>query len=148
MTEEWHSVPAKSTHRIQSFLVYVTLLLLAFLIGFVPMWIKSRANAGSLADAQRQLSLARMENNLASAAIDARRGDYETARVAASEFFTVLRTETSKGADSALSEEDIGRLQPLLTRRDEIITQLARGDATAADLLSDVYVSYREVVHQ
>jgi len=148
MTENWHSVPAKTTHRMRSFLIYVTLLLLAFLIGFVPMWIKSRANAGSLADARRQVSLARMENSLASAAIDARRGDYETARLAASEFFTVLRTETNKGADSTLSEEEIGRLQPLLTRRDEIITQLARGDGTSADLLSDVYVSYREVVHQ
>jgi len=148
MSENWHSVPAKTTHRMRSFFVYVTLLLLAFLAGFVPMWLKSRANAGSLADAQRRLSLARMENSLASAAIDARRGNYETARLAASEFFTVLRTETSKGADSAFSDEEISRLQPLLSRRDEIITQLARGDGTAADLLSDVYVSYREVVHQ
>jgi len=148
VTENWHSVPAKTTHRIRGFIIHMRLLLLAFLLGYVPMWIKSRQGSGRLAEAERTLSLARMENNLASAAIDARRGDYETARVAASEFFTVLRTETSKGADSALSEEDIGRLQPLLTRRDEIITQLARGDATAADLLSEVYVSYRGVVHQ
>ena len=88
-----------------------------------------------------------MENSLASAAIDARRGDYETARQAASDFFTSLRAETSKGVDSALSQAQIDGLQPLLTQRDEIITLLARGDTTSADLLSDLYVSYRKIVN-
>jgi hypothetical protein len=89
-----------------------------------------------------------MQNTLASAAIDARRGDYETARQAASGFFTSLRTEFNRGVDSALSPAEIAGLQPLLTRRDEIITLLARGDATSADLLSDLYVSYRTTVNR
>ena len=148
MSENWQSKPVKASHQMRSFIIYVALLVFAFLAGLVPMWLSSRECSSRLAEAERQSSLVRMENSLASAAIDARRGDYETARLAASEFFTVLRTETSHGADSALSEEEIGRLQPLLTRRDEIITQLARADGTSADLLSDVYVSYREVVHQ
>jgi len=147
MTENWHSVPAKTSHRIRSFIIYVVLLVVAFLLGFVPMWIKLRANAGSLADAQRQLSLARMENSLASAAIDARRGDYETARLAASEFFTVLRTETSRGADSALSQAQKDGAQPLLAQRDQIITLLARGDVASADLLSDLYLSYQKLMN-
>jgi len=141
MSEDWQSEPVKTTHRIRSFIIHVALLLLAFLLGLVPMWLKSRR-------AERQLSLARMENSLASAAIDARRGDYETARQAASDFFTFLRTEFNRGVDSTLSQAEMASLQPLLTRRDEIITLLARGDATSADLLSSLYASYRTIVNR
>jgi len=146
MSEDWQSKPVKTTHRMRRFTVYVALLLVAFLLGFVPMWLKTRECSSSLSEAERQSSLVKMENSLGSAAIDARRGDYETARQAASDFFTFLRTETSNGVESALSEAEIAGLQPLLTRRDEIITLLARGDATSADLLSDLYVSYRTIV--
>jgi hypothetical protein len=143
MSENWQS---RTTHRIRRFILYVALLLLAFLVGFVPMWWLNSQCSSSLAEAERQSSLARMENSLASAAIYAQRGDYETARQAASDFFTSLRTETNKGVDSALSQAEITSLQPLVTRRDEIITLLARGDATSADQLSDLYVSYRTIV--
>src|SRR4030065_106165 len=80
MSENWESEPVKTTHRMRRFIIYVALLLLAFLLGFVPMWFKSRACSSSLAEAGRQSILARMETSLASAAIDARRGDYEKAR--------------------------------------------------------------------
>ncbi len=144
MSENWQS---RTTHRIRRFILYVALLVLAFLLGLVPMWWLNSQCSSSLAEAERQSSLARMENSLASAAIYAQRGDYETARQAASDFFTSLRTEFNRGADSALSQAEIASLQPLLTRRDEIVTLLARGDATSADLLSDLYVSYRKLVN-
>ncbi len=88
-----------------------------------------------------------MQYTLASAAIDARLGDYETARQGASDFFTNLRAETDKGVDSALSQAQKDGAQRLFTRRDEIITLLARGDAASADLLSDLFVSYRKLVN-
>jgi hypothetical protein len=141
MGEKWQSKPFKAT-------LCLALLLVAFLLGFVPMWLKSRECSSSLAEAERQLSLARMENSLTSAVIDAGRGDYETARQHASDFFTFLRTETSKGVESGLAQAEIAGLQPLLTRRDEIVTTLARADATSADLLSDLYVSYRTIVNR
>jgi hypothetical protein len=147
MSENLQSEPVKTTHGIRRFIIYVALLLLAFLLGFVPMWFKSRECSSSLAEAERQSILARMENSLASAAIDARRGDYETARQAASDFFTILRAETNKGGDSALSQAQKDDAQPLFTQRDQIITLLARGDAASADLLSDLYVSYRKLVN-
>ena len=144
MSENWQS---RTTHRIRRLVIYVALLLLAFLLGFVPMWIKSRECASRLAEAERQSSLARMENSLVSAAMDARRGDFETARVAASEFFTVLRAATSTDVDSALSQAQKEGARPLLAQRDQIITLLSRGDAASADLLSDLYVSYRELMN-
>jgi hypothetical protein len=75
MSENWESEPVKVSHRMRRLTIHVALLVLAFLLGFVPMWLKSRGCSSSLAEAERQLSLARMENSLASAAIGARRGD-------------------------------------------------------------------------
>jgi len=144
MSENWQS---RTTHRIWRVIVYVALLLVAFLLGFVPMWIKSRECASRLAEAERQSSLARMENSLVYAAMDARRGDFETARVAASDFFTVLRAATSTDVDSTLSQAQKDGARPLLAQRDQIITLLSRGDVASADLLSDLYVSYRKLMN-
>jgi hypothetical protein len=145
MGENWQS---RTTHPLHRFFICVAMPLVAFLLGFVPMWLKSRACASRLAKAERQSSLARMENSLVSAAMDARRGDFETARVAASDFFTVLRAATSTDVDSALSQAQKDGAQPLLAQRDQIITLLSRGDAASADLLSDLYMSYRELVNR
>ena len=145
MSENWQS---RSTNWIRHLIPYVVLLLLGFVVGVVPMWYVNRQCSRSLAEAERHSTLARMQNSLASAAIDAERGDYEMARQAASDFFTSLRTEFNKGADSALSQADIESLQPLLDRRDEIVTVLAREGAASTELLSDLYVSYRTIVNR
>jgi hypothetical protein len=147
MSGNMQSKPAKTTHRIRGFILYLARPLVAFLLGFVPMWLKSRERSNSLCEAERQSSLAKMQNSLGAAAIHARRGDYEIARQAASDFFTFVEAEASKGADSALSQAQIAGLQPLLAQRDETITLLARGDAASADLLSDLYVAYRKVMN-
>ena len=146
MSENGQSEP-KTTHRIRGFLIHVALLLFAFLLGFVPRWLKARECSSRLAEAERQSSPAKMQKSLGSAAIDARRGDYETARLAASDFFTFLRAETSKGVESALSQAQQVGAQSLLAQRDQIITLLARGDVASADVLSDVYVAYRSLVN-
>ena len=132
---------------VRRFIIYAGVLLAVFLLGFVPMWLKARECGGSLAGAEQQLSLARMQNNLASSVIDARRGDYEPARQAASQFFTSLRAEADKGDVSTLTPAQREGVEPLFTRRDEIITLLARSDPASADRLSDLYVSYRKVMN-
>jgi hypothetical protein len=142
MSENRHSEPAKTTHRIRSFIIHVRLLLLAVLLGFVPMWLKSRQGTSRLAEAERKLNLARMENSLGSAALHARRGDYETARLAASDFYTALLAATSTDAHSALSQAQQDGAHLVLGQRDDLITLLARADAASADLLADLYVSY------
>jgi hypothetical protein len=101
-------------------------------------------NATDLGIAAHQLDMARMQNALASAAIDARRGDYESARQAASSFFTSLRDEANRGDDSRLSQAQKDAVEPLFARRDEIISLLSRNDPAATDRLSDSYVTFRE----
>lgn len=136
----------KSTSVMRRVVVYGGVLLVVFLLGLVPMWLQARASAAKLADAERRLTLAGMQGNLASAAIDARRGDYEPARQAVSQFFTTLRAEIDEGDTSDLTQAQRAGLQPLFAGRDEIITLLARSDPASADRLSDLYVAYRKAV--
>lgn len=146
MNENVQLESVKTTLWVRRIIIYTTLLLAVFLLGFIPMWWKSRDCSGRLSDTEQQLDLAGMQNTLASAAIDAWRGDYESARQSASGFFTSVRAEIDKGDDSALSAAQREKVQPLLAQRDGIITLLARGDPAAADRLSDLYASYREIM--
>lgn len=125
-------------------IIYGGVALVVFLLGFVPMWLKSRAATSKLAEAEHQLTLVRMQNNLASAVIDARRGDYEPARQAASQFYKSLSAELDKGDASNFTKVQRDGVQPLLAGRDEVITLLARSDPASADRLSDLYTAYRK----
>ncbi len=138
--------PAKSSNLLQRLGIYAALMLVAFLVGFVPMWLKARESSNNLATTERTLGLAQRQNNLASAVIDARRGEYEPARQAASQFYTSLQADIDKADDSALNEAQRTAAQGLFAGRDEIITLLARSDPASADRLSDVYVAYRKII--
>jgi hypothetical protein len=128
------------------YIIYGAGLLIVFLLGFVPMWLKARTASSNLVVAEHQLSLVRMQNQLASAVIDARRGDYEPARQAASQFFTSLRAEIDEGGTSNFTQAQRAGIETLFAGRDEIITLLARSDPASADRLSDLYVSYRKIM--
>jgi hypothetical protein len=146
MNEDPHTKPTVQTTLIRRVGIYAAVLLAGLLLGFIPMWLKARACNDSLAKAQNELSLARMRNNLAAAVIDARRGDYEPARQAASQFFTSLQAEIDGAAASKLTPAQMEGVKPLFAGRDEIITLLARSDPASADRLSDLYVLYRKTM--
>lgn len=126
--------------------VHLGIILAVFLLGLVPMWIKAREHAKQRNVAQRGLRLSQLENSLSEATIDARRGEYEPARQMASDFFTALRGQIDKGAESDLTDVQREKLKSLLVQRDQAITLLARADPAAADRLSDLYVELRGVM--
>jgi len=127
--------------------VYVAVAASMFLLGLIPMWLKASSAVSQRDAARHELQLSQIQNTLAGATIDARRGEYEPARQMASDFFTTLRTQIDNyTATSAFTPAQRDRVRPLLTQRDEIITLLARSDPAAADRLSDLYVSYRQAM--
>src|SRR5258705_9448945 len=107
--------------------------LVAFLLGFIPMWLKARDQSKAREKAEHELTLTRIVKDLGSAAIDARRAEYETARVEASAFFTAAHYEIDQRDKSPLTQQQRDGLLPLLAPRDELITLLARSDPAAAD---------------
>ena len=127
-------------------LLYAALFLGVFLLGFVPMWMTARERTRERDTAQAALRISTLQNSLASAAIDARRGEYEPARQAASTFFTDLRTELERGRDSVFDEAQQNALRPAFDTRDDTITLLARSDPASADRLADIYHKYRQAL--
>jgi uncharacterized protein HemY len=137
----------KGGFAMRRFVTIVVLLIVAFLLGFVPVWIKLRESSNRLSEATHELNLVRAQSALTSAVVDVQRGDYEPAREAISIFFSSLRAETDSEAASTLSLEQREAVQPLFDRRDQIITMLARSDPASLAQLTDLYVSYRTIMN-
>jgi acyl-CoA synthetase (AMP-forming)/AMP-acid ligase II len=131
---------------IRKSLIYGVILLAVFLLGLIPMWLTAHQSASELALTQNKLKIAQIQNRLASAAIDARRGDYEPARQSASDFFTVLRAEADLAENSALNQGQRENINALFAHRDEVITLLARNDPASAERLSDLHVLLRQIL--
>ena len=140
--------PARESNRsgvVRRVGIYLGVALVIFLLGLVPMWLKARANASQRDAARRELRVSRMQNALASAAVDAARGEYEPARRSASDFFTALREEVDvAGEGSVLAASQREHLRPLLQQRDDLITLLARSDPAATPRLFDLHASFRK----
>jgi hypothetical protein len=128
--------------------IYAAVALVIFLAGLVPMWLKASAARSQRDAARRELQLSRMQNMLASSAVDAGRGEYEPARQEASDFFTALREHLEGGgADvTTLSAAQREGLKPLLTERDDLITLLARGDPAAGPRLLAMHAAFRRAI--
>jgi hypothetical protein len=136
-----------ANNRLRRLILYAALLLVAFLAGLVPMWLKSRTYARERDAAQASLRISKLQNSLANAAIDARRGEYEPARQAASEFFTNLGAEVvAPGRDSVFNEGQRTALRSMFDTRDDTITLLARSDPASVDRLVNLYTNYRQAI--
>ena len=72
MSKDVQPEPGKHSHFMRRIFVEMTLLLGIFLLGFAPMWLRSRDLASRLAEAENQLSLTSIHSALASAAMDPR----------------------------------------------------------------------------
>ena len=135
--------PTQTDSPVKRIAIFAAIVIVAFLVGLVPMGLKAWSRANERDTAQRELRLCKLQSRLASATISSRRGDYEPARQAASDFFSSLHSqlEPASGA-SDLTVQQRDALKPLMNDRDNLITLLARGDPASADRLADLYVSY------
>jgi hypothetical protein len=126
--------------------VYAAILVLVFLLGFVPARLSERETVRQRNAAQAHLRLSQLQNRLATAAISARRGEYEPARLATSDFFTDLRAEIDR-PQSAFSDGQREAVRPILDERDRLIALLARNDGAAIERLADLYVNYTRAIN-
>ena len=128
--------------------LYATIAAGFFLLGFVPMWVKTTWAIEQRDAAQRGVRLAQLENTLAAAMIDVQRGHYEPARQLTSDFYTDLRRQVDVDDGSLFDTSQRDALKSLLTERDELITLLARSDPSATDRLFAVYSTYNKVANK
>ena len=147
MSSDERETITRRENPLRRFAIYAVILLVVFLLGLVPMWLTARSRARERDDAQRELRVSKVENDLSSAVINARSGEYEPARQSASRFFTSLGTQ----CDASTTPSDLTRdhcevLRPALAQRDEVITLLARSDPAAADRLTSIYGLYTKAM--
>lgn len=121
-------------------------LVIAFLIGFIPMWMKANNSAAENEVTKKTLTRSEISNLIAKAIVDARRGEYESARQETSDFYTKLNAEIEKGETSAYPTAQNESLKTAFTNRDAIITLLAQRDPASVERLTDVYLIYRQAV--
>jgi hypothetical protein len=136
--------------RIQKWLItagiVVVLMIGSFLVGLVPIWLREHRLQGEFDSVQHELKLNQWQNELGTAAIDARRGEYESARQSASKFFSEISDEMGKTSNPVFTPAQLEQLKSVLGPRDEIITLLARNDPVSADKLTAMHVAFRAVV--
>ena len=124
--------------------LYATIAVGFFLLGFVPMWVKTTRAIEQRDAAQHGVRLGQLHNTLAAAVIEVQRGQYEPARQLTSDFYTNLRRQVDADSSSQLTSSQRDGLTTLLAERDELITLLARSDPSARDRLFNVYSTYNK----
>ncbi len=126
--------------------IYALILLVVFLLGFIPMWLSANNAKAEHEVTKKLLVKEEITNSLTTGIIDARRGEYESARQDASDFYSKLRMEIEKEKESAYTEEQIKNLKNIFDNRDAMITLLAQRDQASVERLTDVYLNYQQAV--
>jgi len=124
-------------------MIWPALILLAFLLGLLPMWWSKRSVSTELDRTRIELKRQEHLNSLSAAAVYARRGEYETARQNASKFFSDMQAESDNAESKTLTPQERAQIPQLLANRDDIITLLSRADPASAERLSNMYIEYR-----
>ena len=119
-------------------------LLVAFLLGLIPMWIMAHKHSSEADDAKRELRTVSLKNRIAAAALYGKRGDYEKSRQSASDFFSAIRSRIDNPEGVSPNEQDA--LRKLIADRDEVITLLARSDPAGVERLFAIEYQLRQAI--
>ncbi len=117
----------------RAWLFAIFAVVVAFGAGYGYQYTQTRQLQQELDAAQTELELLRLRGEIGQASFLAQRGDYETARRRASSFFTQLQVLADR------AEGDEAGYEPILARRDEVITALSRANPESVDLLGALY---------
>jgi hypothetical protein len=114
------------------------ILILAFLLGYVPAAISSRTTLQQNVELENKLKVAKLGSQLGIASYEAGRNNYADAAEFSSKFFDGLGKIINETKDQALKQ----KLQVMLARRDEITTNIAQADPSVKEKLSQMYAEY------
>ncbi len=121
-------------------IVAAALLIVAFLAGFLPQYVKGKRLERELGEARQENSLAQLRDLAGLAYLQASQKDYGLAGGTCTRFFDRAREVVDQTPDFG------GRklLEDLLNLRDQITGELARGDAAALNDLQSLYAKTRQ----
>lgn len=117
--------------------IAVGIALVAFLLGFVPQWMRANSTGDRLQAARLELQMSRTEGKIGAALTEALRSNYERARQLMTEVYAELQSAAPRLEGTQRREVDA-----VLAGRDEIITLLARAAPESSQRLMLLYTRY------
>lgn len=113
-------------------------ILVAFGIGAGWQYVRAHGFWTEARDLREELTLQRLEATLATAAVEAQRGNHDVALRLASDFFTGLQNDIGMAPETAAPA-----FQDILTQRDVTIATLSRADSGSGRMLASLLSRYR-----
>lgn len=121
-------------------IVVAVLLVVVFLAGFLPSYVKANRLENELREARREHSLAQLRDLAGMAYFHASQKDYGLAAGTTTRFFDRTREVANQTPDSNARKP----LQDLLSLRDPITAELAKGDPGVLSDLQALFVKTRQ----
>lgn len=112
----------------------IVVLIVTFLIGFLPQWAQNRALGEEMERAELRIELLELQARTGTALAEAHRENHERARQQMTVVFPGLER-----ARARISGGDAQRVQEVLAERDEIITLLSRASPESTARLAAIY---------
>jgi hypothetical protein len=111
-----------------------------FLLGFLPQYVRARRLDDELRQAQAGSAGARLRDLAALTYVQANQKNYGLAAESSARFFNAAREVAAATADP----ERKRTLEAILSQRDNVTAQLAKGDAAVMATLQDVFLKTRD----
>ena len=137
INERWYKSPKKLA-------IAAAVLIAVFLLGYVPSCIDARMVRQQNAGMQYHLKLANLRGQLGMMSNEANRNNFGRAADLSTEFFDGVR----KVLDNPSDERIKAKLQGILSRRDEVTTDLAQANPAVKSKLSDMYADLSQGVSE
>jgi hypothetical protein len=120
-------------------LIEAIVVVVTFLVGFVPQYIKTRRQEGELNALQQANANAELRDLAGLSYVQATQKNYGLAAATSARFFNRARELANRAADPPARKV----LEDLMPARDKITAELARGDPGAVGDLQDVFTKAR-----
>lgn len=124
----------------RKFLVWVVLLVVGFLLGFVPQFLKANSLNEQVTRCQADLELAQVRQYGALTYVAATQLNYGTASTYAQQFFAQAQKVASSPGDPAAQ----GLANEVLSARDKITADLAKGDPAVVGELQPIILKLEQ----
>ncbi len=122
----------------QKIAVGAAVVIVAFLVGYVPSCIGERGAQQQKAELEHKLRLADLRDKIGIASYEVNRDNYANARQFTGEFFDGLEKLIGDTRNEPVKQ----KLQQLSARRDEITTNLAQADPAVKAKLAEIYAEF------
>lgn len=121
-------------------IVAAVLIVVVFLAGFLPSYVKANRLENELREARREHSLAQLRDLACLAYFQASQKDYGLAAGTSTRFFNRTREVANQAPDASVRRP----LEDLLSLRDPITAELAKGDPGVLGDLQALFVKTRQ----